>query len=110
MKKSKLENYEDVLEVLADKPSTIDAVAYLGNMNCLVLRQRLDFLVFNNLVEERNYKNKTLYALTRRGETINRTLRLTKRLEKLHTCIGVDGRIQEKKALQEYIQKPKRQY
>jgi predicted transcriptional regulator len=53
-------------------------------MDCIALRQRLDFLVKNGLVEE-NHKKKTFYALTKRGESIFKTLTITKRLEKLQT-------------------------
>jgi predicted transcriptional regulator len=49
MRQSKLENYEDILAALADKPSTIDAIAYSDNMDCVLLRQRIDFLIANNL-------------------------------------------------------------
>lgn len=58
MKQSKLEIYEDLLAALADKPSTIDAIAYSRNMDCVLLLQRLDFLIANNLIEERNYEKK----------------------------------------------------
>ncbi|HLE74425.1 MAG TPA: winged helix-turn-helix domain-containing protein [Candidatus Bathyarchaeia archaeon] len=87
MRKSKLELYEDVLHALAKKPLTIDSIAYECNMDCVALRQRLDFLVKNRLVEEKNYKKKTVYALTRRGLAIHKTLTITRRLEKLQTTI-----------------------
>jgi predicted transcriptional regulator len=87
MHKSKLELYEDMLRALAKKPLTLDSIAYECNMDCVVLQQRLNFLTKNNLIEEKNYKNKTIYALTRRGTAISKTLTITKRLEKLQTTI-----------------------
>jgi predicted transcriptional regulator len=87
MRRSKLELYEDVLTSLADKHLTVDAIAYACNMDCVALRQRLDFLGENGLVEERHYGKKTRYALTRRGLAIYRTLAITKSLEKLQTGI-----------------------
>jgi predicted transcriptional regulator len=109
MRQSKLENYEDILAALADKPSTIDSIAYSGNMDCVLLRQRIDFLIANNLIEERNYEKKTLYALTRRGLSIFKTLRLTKCLEKLQNNVAImDQKTWEVEALQEFIKKPKR--
>ena len=87
MRRSKLELYEDVLTALADRHLTVDAIAYACNMDCIVLRQRLDFLDKNGLVEERHYDKKTRYALTRRGLAIYRTLAITKSLEKLQTNI-----------------------
>ncbi len=54
MPKSKLELYEDVLAALVNKPLTVDAIAYTCGMDCIILRQRLDFLMKNGLVEERS--------------------------------------------------------
>jgi predicted transcriptional regulator len=85
--KSKLEHYEDILKALADEPLTIDAIAYQSNMDCVNLTQRLKFLIENDMVQERNYEKKTLYAITARGLAIYNTLNLTKRLEKLQTIV-----------------------
>jgi len=103
MRRSKLELYEDILTALADKRLTVDAVAYACNMDCIALRQRLDFLLKSGLVEERNYKKKTRYALTRRGLAIYKTLTLTRRLEKLQTTVkDVDEALKLIPALSEY--------
>jgi predicted transcriptional regulator len=109
MRRSKLELYEDVLRVLVKKPLTVDSIAYECNMDCAALRQRLDFLVKNGLVEE-NYKKKTVYALTKRGLSIFKTLTITKRLEKLQTTIKmIDDALQALPALSEHNEeKPKR--
>ena len=111
MRRSKLELYEDILTALADKPLTVDAVAYACNMDCIALRQRLNFLIKNDLVEERNYAKKTRYALTRRGLAIYKTLALTKRLEKLQTNIKqIDEALKAIPSLSEYTaEKTKRQ-
>jgi DNA-binding HxlR family transcriptional regulator len=60
-------------------------------MDCVALRQRLDFLMKNGLVEEDNYKEKTLYALTKRGLSIFKTLTITRRLEKLQPTSKMIG-------------------
>jgi predicted transcriptional regulator len=91
MRRSKLELYEDALNVLAKKPLTVDSIAYECNMDCVALRQRLDFLIKNGLVEEKNWKKKTVYTLTKRGLAIFKTLTITRRLEKLQTKIKVIG-------------------
>ena len=83
VQRSKLEIYEDVLTALADKPLSIDSIAYACNMDCIALRQHLNFLIKNDLVEERNYAKTTRYALTRRGMSIYKTLAITKSLKKL---------------------------
>jgi len=103
MQKSKLELYEDVLRALVDKPSTVDIIAYECNMDCVALRQRLDFLMKNGLVEEEICNKKTVYSLTRRGLAIFKTLTITRRLEKLQTTIRmIDEALQAIPALSEY--------
>jgi hypothetical protein len=78
-------------------------------MDCIALRQRLDFLVKNGLVEE-NYKKKTFYALTKRGLSIHKTLTITRRLEKLQTTTKmIDNALQSIPALSENSEEtPKR--
>jgi predicted transcriptional regulator len=102
MRRSKLELYENVLHALVKKHLTVDSIAYECNMDCVALRQRLDFLVKNGLVEE-NYKKKTFYALTKRGLSIYKTLTITRRLEKLQTTTKmIDDALQALPAFSEY--------
>jgi predicted transcriptional regulator len=113
MRRSKLELYEDILTALADKCLTVDAIAYACNMDCTALRQRLDFLVKNGMVEEKNYNKRKRYALTRRGLAIFKTLTITKRLERLQTTIKkMDEALKVIPALSEYneekTKRPKR--
>jgi predicted transcriptional regulator len=79
-------------------------------MDCIVLRQRLEFLVKNGLVEEQSNKKKTRYALTKRGIAIFKTLTITKRLEKLQTTTkSLDEALQMLSTLSELgEEKPKR--
>jgi len=103
MRRSKLELYEDILTALVDKRLTVDAIAYACNMDCIAIRQRLDFLAANGMVEEKTYKKKTRYALTRRGLAIFKTLAIAKRLEKLQTTIKkMDEVLKMIPALSEY--------
>jgi predicted transcriptional regulator len=110
MRRSKLELYEDILTALVDRRLTVDAVAYACNMDCIALRQRLDFLLKSGLVEEKTYNKQTRYALTRRGLAIYKTLTITRRLEKLQTTIqNVDEALKMIPALSEYNEEtPKR--
>jgi predicted transcriptional regulator len=87
MHRSKLEAYEAILEGLVKKPLTIDNVAYETNMDCAVLKQRLDFLLKNSLIEERSRQEKTFYALTERGVTVLKTLNFQKYLKKIASTI-----------------------
>jgi predicted transcriptional regulator len=103
MRKSKLELYEDILTALVDRHLTVDGIAYECNMDCFGVRTRLDFLLKSSLVEEKTYKEKTRYALTRRGLAIYKTLAITKSLEKLQTNIKrIDEALQAIPALSEY--------
>jgi predicted transcriptional regulator len=86
MRKSKLETYNDIISCLAEKALTIDSIAFKCDMDCVLLQQRLDFLLKHNLVDiEISLDNKAFYVLTRRGMAISKTLILTKKLEKLQT-------------------------
>lgn len=103
MQKSKLEIYEEILYALVNKHLTLDAIGYTCNMDCVALRQRLVFLLRHGLVEEKNFRKKTCYALTRRGVAIFKTLALTKRLRKLQiTMKQVDEALQAIPPLSEY--------
>jgi predicted transcriptional regulator len=77
MRRSKLEIYIDILEVLALKGQLkLTHIMYKSNVNCHVLKPQLEFLIGNNLVEERTLKKeKTVYAITQRGIQILRAFR-----------------------------------
>lgn len=89
MRKSKLESYMDILEALVNKPLTVDRIAYEISMECNTVRQRLDFLIKNSLVEERGLGEKTLYAITEKGIKVLRTLNFPKYLGKIANDIRV---------------------
>ena len=91
MRRSKMEMYVDILKVLAQNgPLKLTHIMYKANVNCSVLKQNLDFLIQQNLIEEqirRKKRNKTKvrYAITERGKTVikyfnevNRALQITK--------------------------------
>ena len=76
MRRSKLEMHVDILKVLARHgPLKLTHIMYKANVNCSVLRQYLDFLMQQNLVEEqtlhqKRHKIRVVYAITERGLTI----------------------------------------
>jgi predicted transcriptional regulator len=72
MRRSKLEMYVDILKVLAHRgPLKLTHIMYKANVNCSVLREYLDFLIKQNLVEERNVgKSRTVFAISQRGITV----------------------------------------
>jgi predicted transcriptional regulator len=72
MRRSKLEMYVDILKVLSHRgPLKLTHIMYKANVNCSVLKQYLDFLIQQSLVEERTLgKKRTVYAITQRGITV----------------------------------------
>jgi len=72
LRRSKLEMYVDILKVLArNGPLKLTHIMYKANVNCSVLKEYLDFLIANNLVEEKTVgKKRIVYAITERGITV----------------------------------------
>jgi predicted transcriptional regulator len=64
--------YIDILQVLSHRgPLKLTHVMYKANVNCKVLKEYLDFLIAQNLIEERPVgKNRTVFAITQRGVTV----------------------------------------
>jgi len=87
MRRSKLESYEAILGALVKKPLSVDNIAYETDMDCNLLRQRIDSLLKNSLVEERNLTTKTCYAITEKGIAVLRTLSFQKYFEKVANSI-----------------------
>jgi len=90
MRRSKMEMYVDILKVLAQNgPLKLTHIMYKANVNCSVLKQNLDFLIQQNLIEEQTKRKKrdiikVRYAITERGKTViryfnevNRALQIT---------------------------------
>ncbi len=77
MRRSKLEMYIDILSVLSQRgPLKLTHIMYKANVNCSVLTEYLDFLVKNDLVQERPAKkNRTVYAITQRGISVLKAFR-----------------------------------
>lgn len=82
MRRSKLEMYIDILDVLAFRgPLKLTHIMYKSNVNCSVLKEQLDFLLKNNLVEERIMKKeRVVYALTQRGTSVLKAFREIKQV------------------------------
>lgn len=82
MRRSKLEMYIDILRVLAHRcPLKLTHIMYKANVNCSVLKEYLDFLLKQNLVEERTIgKRRVVYAVTQRGITVLKYFRELKQV------------------------------
>jgi predicted transcriptional regulator len=77
VRRSKLEIYIDILKVLAHRgPLKLTHIMYKANVNCSVLVEYLDFLLKQNLIEERTVgKSRVVYAVTQRGITVLKQFR-----------------------------------
>jgi len=90
MPPSKLDKYLNILEVLVRRPQKLDQIAYKAKMECTSLKRYLDFLVSNELVEERRLSGKrVVYAINERGLSVFKTLRALKYLEKLKKTLPI---------------------
>ena len=85
-----MEMYIDILKVMAQNgPMKLTHVMYKANVNCSVLKENLDFLLQQNLIEEqitvkKRNKIKISYAVTEKGRNVikyfnevNKALRIT---------------------------------
>jgi len=72
MRRAKLEMYVDILKVLAHMgPLKLTHIMYKSNLNSSVIKEYLDFLVKQGLIEERTVKKESpVFAVTQRGITV----------------------------------------
>jgi len=72
LRRSKLEMYVDMLRVLAHTgPLKLTHIMFKANVNCSVLKEYLDFLIKQGLVEERTIgKGRVVFSVTQRGITV----------------------------------------
>lgn len=83
MRRSKLEAYEAILEVLINEPLSVGKIAYETDLDCTVLVERLDYLLQNGLVELRPIGKKGGYAITERGVAVLKALNFQKYLARI---------------------------
>ena len=78
MRRSKLEMHIDILKALAHHgPLKLTHIMYKANVNCSVLKQHLEFLMQQNLIEEQTIQKRrkvvyVVYAITEKGRTVLR--------------------------------------
>ena len=74
--------YVDILKVLAQRgPLKLTHIMYKANVNCSVLKEYLDFLIKQGLVEERAVgKSRIVFAVTQRGVTVLKYFRELKQV------------------------------
>ena len=69
MRRSKLEMYIDILRVLSQRgPLKLTHIMYKANVNCSVLKEYLDFLIVQDLVQEKTVgKKRIVYDVSEKG-------------------------------------------
>ena len=69
MRRSKMEIQLDILKVIARKgPLKLTHIMYKANVNCSILKEYVDFLIRQDLLEEKMMKKeKIFYAITEKG-------------------------------------------
>jgi predicted transcriptional regulator len=72
MRRSKLETHVAILSVLAIRgPLKLTHIMYKANVNCDILKEYVDFLIKQGLVEKRTItKMRVVFAITTRGATV----------------------------------------
>jgi len=82
MRRSKIEMYVDILTVLTNRgPLNLTHVSYQANVNCSILKECLDFLIKQGLVEESAVrKQHVVYAVTQRGMTVLKSFKELKQV------------------------------
>ena len=91
MKRSKLEINVDILEVLAHRgPLKVTHIMYKANVNCRVLKEYLDFLTKQKMIEQRVVGNgKAVYANTAHGTDV---LKFFRELDKMLPLLEEEGK------------------
>lgn len=90
MSPSKIDRYLNLLEILVSQPQRIDRIKHQVKIDHQALKQHLDFLVANGVIEERRSSNKQIaYAITERGLAVFKTLRAFKYFEKLRKSLPI---------------------
>jgi len=69
VRRSKLEMYVDILKILASQgPMKLTKLMHKTDLSQSVLKQHLDFLIQQNLVEKQSFsRDEIFYAITERG-------------------------------------------
>jgi len=75
MRRSKLETNVDILKALARHgPLKLTHIMYKANVNCSILKQQLNSLIEQNLVEATMLRKKTVaYAIREKGRRVLKT-------------------------------------
>jgi len=87
LQRSRLESYENILEVLLDKPLALHSLALETHLDHALMRRYLESLLRNGLVEERETGKASFYAITEKGAAVIRALDFHKYLRRIKGTI-----------------------
>lgn len=108
MRRSKLESYEAILEVIVKKPLTLERIAYESSMDCANIKRFLGSLIKYDLIKEKFSGKKASYAITERGMSVFRILSFQKYLKKISkSLMTMDSTLQAVPILSEHTVEPK---
>jgi predicted transcriptional regulator len=80
MRRSKLEMYIDMLQILAQwGPLKLTHIMYKANLNSIIAKEQLDFLLQKGLIEERLSTRGVVFNVTQSGLTIVKYFREVKK-------------------------------
>ncbi|UCD96107.1 MAG: hypothetical protein JSV35_06330 [Candidatus Bathyarchaeota archaeon] len=97
MRRSRLQKYLQILNVLTAKPKRFEKIAYETNLDVTVLKKCIEFLMSHNLVVESRTSKKTAYTITERGLAVCKALRAQKYFEMIRNTISNAQRKEELK-------------
>lgn len=97
MRRSRLQKYLQILDVLATKPKRFEKIAYESSLDVTVLKKCIGFLMSHNLVAESHTSKKVAYAITDRGLAVCKALRAQRYFETIRNTISESKRKEELK-------------
>ena len=78
-----------------DNSLTIDMLSFAAGMDCATLRQHLDFLLMNGLIEERTSRKKKMCTISAKGVAVLNALNSKEYFNKVQdTLTDVDETVQ----------------
>ena len=84
-----------ILKALTSNSSTIDMLSFSTGMDCVALRQHLDFLIMNGLIEERTSRKKKICAISAKGIAVLNALNSKEYFKKIREPLAdVDETVQ----------------
>jgi predicted transcriptional regulator len=88
-RRSRFESYQSILEALVGKPLTLCGLSLATGLDFDSLRQYLESLLANGLIEQRPAGEAVFYAITEKGLALVRTLDFQEYLRRIRGAAGI---------------------